>query len=329
MKRLMTLTLMIALLLIPIGIAAQKNVVKAIDHFVSNKSYAQYITPSVSRENDSRTGNPIAYCYHYTFEIPRSKQKALADLRAAFYEDMPQAYSTLVKMSGNTGGERMRVSYGARLEKSVLFGTRQANNYLVMAVADPIDSLHRFVYALVWNENKATDKLTGSIYKIYSKNPRMKANRQSVFDNFTIDFNADEYRAVFDSLGNLYRDLPKNLDEKARMWMILSDKIWPKNLSKYRLNRVFSFVEDSVKTDLDFLHRFTSLRTAYKMYTDKGNLSLKTGIVNKLLRLCKEHGYLLSPHLREVCIAELRNMQSSSKDKFLIGLLDDAILKLK
>ena len=157
----------------------------------------------------------------------------------------------------------------------------------------------------------------------------MKTNRQSVFDNFTIDFNAAEYRAVFDSLGNLYRDLPKNLDEKARMWMILSDKIWPKNLSKYRLNRVFSFVEDSVKTDLDFLHRFTSLRTAYKMYTDKGNLSLKTGIVNKLLRLCKEHGYLLSPHLREVCIAELRNMQSSSKDKFLIGLLDDAILKLK
>lgn len=160
MKRLMTLTLMIALLLIPIGIAAQKNVVKAIDHFVSNKSYAQYITPSVSRENDSRTGNPIAYCYHYTFEIPRSKQKALADLRAAFYEDMPQAYSTLVKMSGNTGGEQMRVSYGARLEKSVLFGTRQANNYLVMAVADPTDSLHRFVYALVWNENKATDKFT-------------------------------------------------------------------------------------------------------------------------------------------------------------------------
>ena len=198
-----------------------------------------------------------------------------------------------------------------------------------MAVADPIDSLHRFVYALVWNENKATDKLTGSIYKIYSKNPRMKANRQSVFNNFTIDFNADEYRAVFDSLGNLYRDLSKNLDEKARMWMIHSGKIWPKNLSKYRLNRVFSFVEDSVKTDLDFLHRFTSLRTAYKMYTDKGNLSLKTGIVNKLLRLCKEHGYLLSPHLREVCIAELRNMQSSSKDKFLIGLLDDAILKLK
>ena len=111
--------------------------------------------------------------------------------------------------------------------------------------------------------------------------------------------------------------------------MIHSGKIWPKNLSKYRLNRVFSFVEDSVKTDLDFLHRFTSLRTAYKMYTDKGNLSLKTGIVNKLLRLCKEHGYLLSPHLREVCIAELRNMQSSSRDKFLIGLLDDAILKLK
>ena len=157
----------------------------------------------------------------------------------------------------------------------------------------------------------------------------MKTNRQSVFDNLTIDFNADEYRAVFDSLGNLYRDLSKNLDEKARMWMIHSGKIWPKNLSKYRLNRVFSFVEDSVKTDLDFLHRFTSLRTAYKMYTDKGNLSLKTGIVNKLLRLCKEHGYLLSPHLREVCIAELRNMQSSSKDKFLIGLLDDAILKLK
>ena len=75
MKRLMTLTLMIALLLIPIGIAAQKNVVKAIDHFVSNKSYAQYITPSVSRENDSRTGNPIAYCYHYTFEIPRANRK--------------------------------------------------------------------------------------------------------------------------------------------------------------------------------------------------------------------------------------------------------------
>lgn len=54
-----------ACILMSLGIHAQKNINNAIDDFVNNKNYEEYIKKEVTMEQNSPTDK--SFCYTYTF----------------------------------------------------------------------------------------------------------------------------------------------------------------------------------------------------------------------------------------------------------------------
>lgn len=83
---------------------------------------------------------------------------------------------------------------------------------------------------------------------------------------------------------------------------------------------------------MDFLKRFGNLRVAYYAVLDEGGsnkLTICTGIVNKILELCKSYGSLLNESEKVTCMDSIKEMQKRSKDNYLKALLNEAINELK
>lgn len=302
-----------ACIIMSLGAHAQKNIDNAIDDVVNNKNYEEYIKKEVTMEQNGVKDK--SYCYSYTFELPSNKSKALNSIHSAFNKDASNAYNLAKRSSGISDATLMRVSYGRNLDKEILFGKHIDHNYDVMLFHDSNDSLYRYVYAIVWKEKVKEDKVWGIIYKIYGKDPQ-KVNRPATRTIITMKDNGDI--VTINDNGHI-------ITHKSGQ------------SSSYNNNKDFSNItihtsDDAIKTDMDFLKRFGNLRVAYYAVLDEGGsnkLTICTGIVNKILELCKSYGSLLNESEKVTCMDSIKEMQKRSKDNYLKALLNEAINELK
>lgn len=300
-------------ILMSLGIHAQKNINNAIDDFVNNKNYEEYIKKEVTMEQNSPTDK--SFCYTYTFELPANKSKALNKIYEAFDKDASNAYNLAKRSSGISNEELLRISYGRDLDKSIALGTHIDRNYEIMLFRDSNDSLYRYVYAIVWKEKVKEDKVWGIIYKVYGKDPK------KVNSTFT--------RTIIKSNGEIITINNKNGQIITHQSEPLSSD---NNVYTNNPNVIIRTGDTPIKTNMDFLRRFGNLRVAYYAIQDEGGankLTICTGIVNKILELCKSSGNLLSESEKAVCIDSMREIQKHCKDNYLKALLNEAINELK
>lgn len=300
-------------ILMSLGIHAQKNINNAIDDFVNNKNYEEYIKKEVTMEQNSPTDK--SFCYTYTFELPANKSKALNKIYEAFDKDASNAYNLAKRSSGISNEELLRISYGRDLDKSIALGTHIDRNYEIMLFRDSNDSLYRYAYAIVWKEKVKEDKVWGIIYKVYGKDPK------KVNSTFT--------RTIIKSNGEIITINNKNGQIITHQSEPLSSD---NNVYTNNPNVIIRTGDTPIQTNMDFLRRFGNLRVAYYAIQDEGGankLTICTGIVNKILELCKSSGNLLSESEKAVCIDSMREIQKHCKDNYLKALLNEAINELK
>lgn len=300
-------------ILMSLGIHAQKNINNAIDDFVNNKNYEEYIKKEVTMEQNSPTDK--SFCYTYTFELPANKSKALNRIYEAFDKDASNAYNLAKRSSGISNEELLRIGYGRDLDKTIALGTHIDRNYEIMLFRDSNDSLYRYVYAIVWKEKVKEDKVWGIIYKVYGKDPK------KVNSTFT--------RTIMKSNGEIITINNKN-------GQIITHQIEPlssdNNVYTNNQDVIIRTGDSPIKTNMDFLRRFGNLRVAYYAIQDEdgaNKLTICTGIVNKILELCKSSGNLLSESEKTVCIDSMKEIQKHCKDNYLKALLNEAINELK
>lgn len=256
-----------------------------------------------------------SFCYTYTFELPANKSKALNRIYEAFDKDASNAYNLAKRSSGISNEELLRIGYGRDLDKTIALGTHIDRNYEIMLFRDSNDSLYRYVYAIVWKEKVKEDKVWGIIYKVYGKDPK------KVNSTFT--------RTIMKSNGEIITINNKN-------GQIITHQIEPlssdNNVYTNNQDVIIRTGDSPIKTNMDFLRRFGNLRVAYYAIQDEGGankLTICTGIVNKILELCKSSGNLLSESEKTVCIDSMKEIQKHCKDNYLKALLNEAINELK
>ena len=87
--------------------------------------------------------------------------------------------------------------------------------------------------------------------------------------------------------------------------------------------------EAEIKTDIDFMLQFGNLRVAFlNAIKDAEAKTLQTGLVVKIVRLCKENGKLLTANERNTCVNSLNEMSTTLRktnpDSFMEGMLNEA-----
>ena len=85
---------------------------------------------------------------------------------------------------------------------------------------------------------------------------------------------------------------------------------------------------NKIETGMDFIKRFTSLRTTYISPELSGQKVVKATLANKIVELCREHGKLLNKEERSVCIKALQELRSRTLDNYEKDLFVLAISSL-
>lgn len=301
MNKTRTLIMAVVCAAMPAVTHAQENLIKAFDDFLNNKSNSEYIKTDMYVENNSSKGG-MTYSYYHTLDMPANKEKEIDKLRAAFNKDIDKAYKVMIKSAGSQSLEKMRVAYGSNNEKNIDFGYYPQHNYMVMLVHDKLDSLKRYCYAIVWYKDSATNRLRGSLHKIYGKDPAKVMTIKRYETTIT------SHENTWSPSGNT----------EVRIYG--SDG-----------NTSVVVYNDSIKSDIDFLQRFGNLTVAYK---DKireivSEESLVIGICNKILALCNNYSFLLTKTEKETCIETLRNLPRTHNGIYVNGILKEAMNALK
>ena len=254
----------------------------------------------------------VSYCKFVEFTMPSKKKSLLENMERAVIADQSKAYSVYVRKPGsNSNGQRKQAyDYGANNEYSVTLGTYPSHNYYGMCFADPNDSIRRHAYCFVWFKDGGNYHCY--YYHIYGVKPsefaaykecRQKKSpgrvRTSSYSDGTVVITQ-----TYDSDGN-----------------VVSMTTAPQQ----------SAVD--VKTDIDFMLQFGNLRAAFlDAIKDADAKTLQTGIVVKIVRLCKEKGKILSANEKRTCIDSIADMYSvlrkTNDDSFMAGMLQEARIVL-
>jgi len=303
---------MAALVLTVLSAGAQKNVIKAFDDLMNEKSVkivanSSYVHPNVD--------NPDTYCYFTSLRLPKKNRQAdkMWRIQDAFGKDALTGY----KYVNQTPKARKQVSvvgYGPNLEYSVKFGTKN-HNYLLLFVYDKVNTLRRYVYACVWYED--SDGICCMLYRIYGNDPAKVSSKKLSgklsdwsFNNpstgTTTIFDGDEIRVIRGQGGKTGKSA--------------GGISWDTDIN-------------DIKTDTDFMMMFGNLRVAFlDAIKDPEQKALQTGIVVKLLKLCREHHKLITANERTTCVSSLYEMkdslQKTNADTFITGMLNEALFAL-
>lgn len=326
-----------ACIIMSLGANAQKNISNAIDDFINNKNYAEYIKKEVSMEQNSTKDQ--SYCYAYTFELPLNKSKALSNIQEAFNTDASNAYNVTKRSSGISDKTLMRVSYGRHLDKDISFGSHIDRNYEIMLFHDSNDSLYRYVYAIIWKEKAKEDKVWGRIYKVYGKDPKKVetasintitvTNENGRYNIYSKDKNGN-LKELFNVKGN---SRVIRMNPNGQIITFNSEASSPDNSDNRNSAKLtIDMGNDTITNDMEFLQRFGNLRAAYQTSLREGGVNdttLNTVLVNKIVELCKSYGHLLTDSEKSICIDSIKEMQKLSVDNYLKALLNEAINGVK
>lgn len=354
MKKLKIIIAMATTLASPLAMQAQENLKRAIDEFTTDKSIAGNIKNDVYTESDDSGNGVESFFYSSAFELPSDMGDKLEAVKEAFNKDIRSAYFVQTDIAGTGSSQSLSIPYGKNLDRTVRYGRQSGTNYMIMLVRDSSDSLKRYAYAIEWRTDASNNKLCGSIDRFYGKDPDKKMKNDFVLVN---GMNVNDYLIYrryapeedMNELNSILRTLPTNTKSvriRGKDNIIVDGKkldivrvdgsndiiVNGKWVKIDKNKSTGALTGDSIKTSFDFIQKFGNLRVAYKTAQREGHASdtaLNTGIVNKILYLCKTYGSLLSESEAKLCTDALNEMKKASYDNYLTGLLEQAAQFLK
>jgi len=294
----------VAALLLAVTAQAQNAMDVAIDNFVNSKSVTSALTSNNYKadENDTAGITAVYKELRYTLDKDNSQFKKLLE---AFRDNMPQGYSSYSKKAGTKATAMREVYYGAYLENTILFGSAESHNYLMVLMRDRQHPKWRTCYAVVWydNEKNSSDYDCG-VYVIYSLDPQKSKSKRG------------KVRYELNSLGERMTSLSKQLEEL--------------DFPEIGLQNSVVASPKEVKTSEDFLSQFGTLRSMYLFaVAHHKSASYKSAIVNSMLSLCRESGQLLTSSEKDACAKALKAMRNVDDDTYQSSLIGIAIESLK
>ncbi len=301
MKTTFKLAFVACLLVLSSACHAQKpipNIDQAFDKFVQDLLQDDLVTSSTMNTYN------IGMMKGFEFAVPRKKQKMVDTFRKALLSNSRLAYISFTKKAGSASIETNRVGYGNNNSTTYEFGTHKDRNYNLQYIRDRKDSTMRYVYALVWYQGMDRS-VKGSVYKFYSKDPQTYKKPSANMKSFSYT------KPSVQSLDSLV-SLVKNLK---------FDESWAGS---------YYFDETPPKDAAEFMMQLNTLRAAFKnagdLYSNFGNQvtlrTLQTGIVNKIVKLCKGYGKLLNADEKIFCATSLNKMKKDTDDEYLQSLLE-------
>ena len=301
MKTTFKLAFVACLLVLSSACHAQKpipNIDQAFDKFVQDLLQDDLVTSSTMNTYN------IGMMKGFEFAIPERKQKMVDTFQKALLSNSRLAYISFTKKAGSLSLETNRVGYGNNNSMTYEFGTHKDRNYNLQYFRDRKDSTMRYVYALVWYQGMDRS-VKGSVYKFYSKDPQTYKKPSANTQPFSYT------KPSIQDLDSLF--------------------LQRKNF-KFNMNLAGSYYFDETppKDAAEFMMQLNTLRAAFKnagdLYSNFGNQvtlrTLQTGIVNKIVKLCKGYGKLLNADEKIFCATSLNKMKKDTDDEYLQSLLE-------
>ncbi len=306
----------LAMMAVTLSATAQERIDKAIDDFLNSNKGSVYIISRSKEEELVPEDNKKALYSSTEFRIERSDMDKLEKLRNAFVTESSNAYKVMMKDAFSGNDSEMAIAYGAKLDKTVRYGTHANRNYIVLNVRrmkNLTDNNWRWSYGLVWydgqekSEKSKEQYIRGSITVIYSLDPashntenRTTGHHTTILpDGTVVTYNdTDNTKTVVYKNGNVVND----------------------GDSEY----------DKVQNSSDFLVLFGNLRSVYlSAYKEQAGLAIKSTVANRMLDLCKNKGTLLSKDEKSLCCNILTDMSRGENDEYVRGILKMAADALK
>lgn len=269
-----------------------------------------------SEKNVDCPDGGASYCKFMEFVIPGKKKSLLKQAEKTMTFNQTKAYSNYVKKENSNSSlaavKGMEYLYGANNEYKVILGSNKTHNYYGQCFTDPTDSIRRHAYCFVWFKDAANYHCY--YYHIYGVKP-------SVFD-------PDRDGAVMKLGGKSGRGAHTRTISDGKM-VVTQTYDSDGNLIRSESLPQSLATGTEVNTDTDFMLQFGNLRSAFlDAIKDAEAKTLQTGIVVKIVRLCKEHGKLLSENEKHTCVNSIVEMSNTLKktnaDTFMDGMLQEA-----
>ena len=314
----------LALGVAPVRLAAQHSMGEAIQSYAEVRTGTDYFMSRLYTWADSTVRGGLLYSKGYYFGIPEKKLGVLLEpIRQAYEADRSSAYVSFEKDLRSATKDKMDVAYGENMEFSVSFGDRPGCCCLVLAVRDTVNEGKRYVYGIEWYADPDKHKhVLGSMFVIHGADPQQLADRrQAVLVPTVAQLEALEKLASMppEGLAGLDEEMRRDIGDIAELSRVMLKKASAKGA-----------VKDTIVTEGDFLDRFEKLRYAYLKAVKGGDKSMvPVGLARKMLDLCSRYAGVVSKSLRQNALtAGLLEMTQASKDRYLMFLLDEAILRL-
>lgn len=261
-----------------------------------------------------------SYCQFTEFIVPGKRKSTIDQIEKTLTYNQRKAYDVYVKKE--SGGKSSSVVgahsyvYGPNNEYKVTMGGNKSHNYHALCFTEPQDSIRRHAYCFVWFKDNLNYRCY--YYHIYGVKPanakefnaavaKRSGKSSTTVRTRTFSDGNVVVTQTYDSDGNVVRteSLPQSLAGSTE-----------------------------VKTDIDFMLQFGNLRVAFlDAVKDAGAKTLQTGIVVKILRLCRENAKLLTENEKRTCISSINEMSAALKkanaDSFVDGMLQEARVVLQ
>ena len=301
MKTTFKLAFVACLMVLSSACHAQKpipDIDQAFDKFVQDLVKGDFVTSS------SMNTYNIGMMKGFEFAIPERKQKMVDTFHKALLSNSRLAYISFTKKAGSASNETNRVGYGNNNSTTYEFGTHKDRNYNLQYIRDRKDSTMRYVYALVWYQEK--DRLVkGSVYKFYSKDPQTYKKPSANMKPFSYT------KPSIQDLDSLFLQRKYFNFDKSPAGAYYFDVTPPKDAA-------------------EFMMQFNTLRAAFKNANDQypylgdqvTRRTLQTGVANKIVKLCKGYGKLLNADEKKFCATSLNKMKKDTDDEYLQSLLE-------
>lgn len=334
-----------ALSLLPCQAMAQENVKKAFNEFLSSKIT---INLKLSSRKDPATGRLVSQCNLYDFVAPESKRDLIDKICNAFEKDRDVAYWSLIQGAHSSKQEVWNLLYGDDPNNYITVGDKEGYSVVAMNVLDGKD--HRYSYAMEWRDQPYNSVITGTLMILYGKMPNQKTT-------YSFPNTGDSIVSWSVDVGDKYNDRLEMNGKDSITWNVNGKKysipysgkldqstisaIASKQDSIFRLIRPYlgndSLVDQtlimnhigntasSTSTEI-WLSMFNNLRS---MFNDNSSPSMRSSIVPQIVSLCRKADGKLTKREKKLCTESILDMKKQTKDKFQLGLLDEALDYLK
>ncbi len=323
------ITILLAILFNAVPAMSQENVIevmKRIPNLRETKTLHHVSSTWVADNGD----DPATFCRYNELTVKKSDRRLVDDLVRAFMQDRDTGYSYFFKTAGETTYNRiLTLTYGTFNQNVVRFGTRDDSNYYVIISADKTRSDKYIAYCLVWNDE-------GEHFRVKLYHIKGYKSRLSLYGASS---QADKIKTTVE--GKTVTMTSKGVDGKdyTLRYRIDDDIFMPSDSVWNGMTAPMMSIPTpkagnglAVNDDVDFMRLFGNLRVAFQDAVQSANTtegrSMLIAVSTKFLEICKRYHGLLSDHEKTVCLTSLVDMAKSCEDKFISGMLHEAVMQL-